>query len=96
MTSKQILSMNLKYYRKLLNLSQEKFAMGIGTNLKYLNQLEQKRRNPSLEMIDKIAYGITEMLQEKNIDLCVTSSILLMYDESHITNFTRVDEKNNH
>ena len=36
------LSLNLKYYRKLYNLSQEKFAEILGTTLSYLNQIENK------------------------------------------------------
>lgn len=99
MTSKQILSMNLKYYRKLLNLSQEKFAEGIGSNLVYLNQLENERRKPTIDMLDKIADGITNMLKNnkndfKDLDnLNITSAILLTYDKNHKTNFTRIDEK---
>lgn len=99
MTSKQILSMNLKYYRKVLNLSQEKFAEGIGSNLVYLNQLENERRKPTIDMLDKIANGITNMLKnsKKTIkeidDFNITSAVLLTYDKSHKTNFNRIDEK---
>lgn len=99
MTSKQILSMNLKYYRKLLNLSQEKFAEGIRSNLVYLNQLENERRKPTIDMLDKIADGITNMLKnsKKTIkeidDFNITSAILLTYDKNHKTNFSRIDEK---
>lgn len=88
MKSKEILAMNLKYYRKLLNLSQEKFAEGIGSNLVYLNQMENCRRKPTIDMLDKIADGISKMLKEE-----VTSAMLITYDKSHKTNFTRIDEK---
>ena len=44
MSSKEILAMNLKYYRYKLNLSQEKFADAIGSNLTYVNQLENCKR----------------------------------------------------
>ena len=99
-TSKQILAMNLKYYRKLLNLSQEKFAEGIGSNLVYLNQMENCKRKPTIDMLDKIADGITNMIKSnwkelkgKIDDYTITSATLLTYDDSHKTNFNRIDEK---
>lgn len=38
-----ILSVNLRYYRKIYNLSQEKFAEVLGTSLAHLNKIEQKK-----------------------------------------------------
>ena len=89
-SSKEILSINLRYIRKIYNLSQEEFASKVGSSLVYINQLEKGRRKTSLEMLDKLAEGIN-----KNIDckLNITSSDLLKYDESHITNYTRIDQK---
>lgn len=86
--SKKVLSMNLKYYRSLYNLSQEKFAEKVGSNLVYINQLENCKRKPSIELLDKLADGMN-----KNIDtkLNMTTSKLLEYDESHKTNYKRVD-----
>lgn len=99
-TSKQILAMNLKYYRKFLNISQEKFAEVIGSNLVYLNQMENCKRKPTTDMLNKIAEGITKMLknnrkelQGKIDDYKATSAMLLTYDDSYKTNFTRIDEK---
>ncbi len=91
MESKQILSMNLKFYRKKYKLSQEKFANKISSSLVYVNQIENCKRKLSLDMLDKIANGFN-----KNIDanLNMTSSKLLEYDFNHETNFSRVDEKN--
>lgn len=91
MSSKTILSMNLKFYREKYNLSQEKFAEKVGSNLVYINQLENCKRKPTTDMLDKIADGMN-----KNIDpkLKMTSSELLRYDSKHKTNFTRIDEKN--
>ena len=45
LNTKQILSMNLKYYREKYNLSQEKFAEKVGSNLVYINQLENCKKN---------------------------------------------------
>ena len=88
--SKEILAMNLKYYREKYDLSQEKFAEKVGSNLVYINQLENSKRKPTIEMLDKIANGMN-----KNIDfnLKMTSSELLRYDPSHKTNFKRIDER---
>ncbi len=57
-SSKEILSIILRHYRKFYNLSQEKFAEKIGSNLVYVNQLENCRRKPTIDMLDKIARGI--------------------------------------
>lgn len=89
MSSKEILAMNLKYYRYKLNLSQERFADAIGSNLTYVNQLENCKRKPTIDMLDKIANNLNKFDNSMNI----TASILLKYDKSHITNFERIDEK---
>lgn len=89
LSSKKILSMNLKYYRQYFNLSQEKFAEKIGSNLVYINQLENCKRKPTTDMLDKLANGINKLDKSLNI----TASDLLKYDPSHKTNFSRIDEK---
>ena len=88
--SREILSVNLKYLRKKYNLSQEDFAEIIGSNLTYVNQLENCRRKPTIDMLDKIADGMNAKLDSK---LNMTASELIRYDKSHITNFTRIDRK---
>lgn len=88
--SREILSINLKYYRQKYNLSQEKFAEKVGSNLVYINELENCKRKPTIEMLDKIAEGMNKNIDRK---LKMTASELLKYDSSHRTNFTRVDEK---
>lgn len=90
-SSKEILSINLRYIRKIYNLSQEEFAAKVGSSLVYINQLENSKRNTSLEMLDKLTKGINTNIDSK---LNITSSDLLRYNESHITNYTRIDEKN--
>ncbi|MCI6713313.1 MAG: helix-turn-helix transcriptional regulator [Clostridium sp.] len=89
LSSKKILSINLKYYRQCFNLSQEKFAEKIGSNLVYINQLENCKRKPTTDMLDKLANGINKLDKSLNI----TASDLLKYDPSHKTDFTRIDEK---
>ena len=89
MTSKEILAINLKYYRFKYSLSQEKFADIIGSNLTYVNQLENCKRKPTIDMLDKIANNLNKFDSNLNI----TSSILLEYNKNHQTNFERIDEK---
>lgn len=89
LSSKKILSINLKYYRQCFNLSQEKFAEKIGSNLVYINQLENCKRKSTTDMLDKLANGINKLDKSLNI----TASDLLKYDPSHKTDFTRIDEK---
>ncbi len=89
MTSKEILAINLKYYRFKYNLSQEKFADVIGSNLTYINQLENCKRKPTIDMLDKIANNLNKF----DKDLNITTSELLKYDKKHITSFERIDEK---
>ena len=89
LSSKKILSINLIYDRQCFNLSQEKFAEKIGSNLVYINQLENCKRKPTTDMLDKLANGINKLDKSLNI----TASDLLKYDPSHKTDFTRIDEK---
>ena len=88
--SREILSMNLKYYRQKYNLSQEKFAEKVGSNLVYINELENCKRKPTIEMLDKI----TER-KKKNIDrkLKMTASELIRNEKNHITSFIRIEKK---
>lgn len=88
--SREILSMNLKYYRQKYNLSQEKFAEKVGSNLVYINELENCKRKPTIEMLDKIAEGMNKNIDRK---LKMTASELLKYDRNHKTTFNRIDEK---
>ena len=75
--SREILSINLKYLRKKYNLSQEDFAEIIGSNLTYVNQLENCRRKPTIEMLDKISNNLNKYDNSLNI----TSSDLIKYNE---------------
>ncbi len=86
--SKDILAINLKFYRYLSHLSQEKFAEALETSLIYENQLEKGKRNPSLEMLDRIAISISKLLGTD-----ITSSELITYDKNKIISSKRIDEK---
>lgn len=70
-------------------MPQEDFAEIIGSNLTYVNQLENCRRKPTIEMLDKISNNLNKYDNSLNI----TSSDLIKYNEKHITKYTRIDEK---
>lgn len=99
MTARENLSMNLRYYRKIFNLSQEKFGEMIGSNLKYINELENCKRNLRIDMLDKISSGLNKALKtEKSIrdklgcDV-ITSDMLIRYQKSNETFYKRIDER---
>ena len=87
--SRIILSINLKYYRQKYNLSQEKFAEIIGSNLAYVNQLENCLRKPTIDMLDKISNNLNKYDQ----DLGLTTDELIKYNKKHITSYKRIDER---
>ena len=89
MKIRDVLAINLKYYRKKLNLPQEKFAEVIGTSLSYLNQIENKKVDVRSSTIDKFASNLNKFDKKNNI----TSIDLVTYDENRITNYSRIDEK---
>ena len=84
-----ILSINLRYYRKKYNLSQEKFAEVLGTSLSHLNKVEQKKIDVKLSSIKKY----TDKIKQYDKSLKIEANDLLTYNKDHITNYSRVDEK---
>lgn len=82
LSSKDILAINLKYYRYKLNLSQEKFAEKLNSTLPYINQLEKGKRKPTLELIDKFSNK-----------LGISSAELITYNKNHLIKTKRIDER---
>lgn len=64
MTAKEQLGMRIKYLRSQHNFSQEDLALEAGINKNYLSDLENGRRNPSLEILEKIAVALNISLSE--------------------------------
>lgn len=83
LTSREILAINLKYYRYQRKMSQEKFAELLGSTLPYINQLENGRRKPTLELLDKYS-----------AILGVTSAELITHNIKHNVIAKRIDERN--
>lgn len=82
LASKDILAINLKYYRYQKNMSQEKFAEILGSTLPYINQLENGKRKPTLELLDRYSKI-----------LGVTSAELITYNKKHYIIAKRIDER---
>lgn len=85
----EILAINLKYYRKKYNLSQEKFAELLGTTLPYLNLIENKKADVKSSTIDKFAQNINKYDSTANIK----PEDLVKFNKRHITNYSRIDER---
>ena len=85
----ELLAMNLRYYRKKYNLSQERFAEVIGTSLSHLNKIEQNKIDVKASSIDKYA----RKLNEYDSRLKITSEDLVTYKEERKTDYIRIDEK---
>lgn len=85
----EILAINLRFYRKKYNLSQEKFAEILDTSLCYLNRIENCRVDVKISTIDKFVYNLNDY--DKSLNLNPWN--LLVFDCRHITNFNRIDER---
>ena len=89
MQIRENLSMNLRYYRKKYNLSQEKFSEVIGTSLSHLNQIEQKKCDVKISTIEKYTLKLNKYDHKLNIK----DDDLGTYHNDRKTNFVRIDEK---
>ena len=89
MNLKEILSINLRYYRKKYNLSQEKFAEVIGTSLSHLNKMEQQKVDVKLSTITKYANNLRTFSKEDIYPIDFFNT-----DKLRITNYSSIDEKN--
>lgn len=85
----ELLAMNLRYYRKKYDLSQEKLAEILGTSLSHLNRIEQNKIDVKASSIDKY----TNRLNNYDKSLNITSEDLVTYKEERKTNYNRIDEK---
>jgi len=59
MTSiRKLLSFNIKKRRHILGVSQVKLAEKVGTSTQYIGQIEQNKKFPSPEMLERIAEAL--------------------------------------
>ena len=64
MTSRKQLGMRIRYLREKKRYSQLDFANECGINRNYLCDLEAGRRNPTLDILERIATGFGISLEE--------------------------------
>lgn len=82
MNLKEIVGMNLKYYRYKTGLSQEKYYSDLELSPKYLACIERGEVNLTIENIENLANKIG-----------VSVNDLIIYNENHIIKQKRIDEK---
>lgn len=58
------LGMRIRYLRKQKKMSQEDLALEIDLSKNYLSDVECGRRNPSIEILNKIAKGLKVSLSD--------------------------------
>ena len=63
------LGMRIRYLRKSKKMSIEDLALECGINRNYLCDLERGIRNPTLQMLDKIANGFGISISELTLGL---------------------------
>ena len=64
MKAKEQLGMRIKFLRQQLRWSQEDLALNANVNKNYISDLENGRRNPSLEILERIAVAFNITLAE--------------------------------
>ena len=58
MTLRQIFRNNVKFYRKQLNISQEKLAELSDLSTNYIGDIERTNRKVTIDTIEKVAKGL--------------------------------------
>ncbi len=77
------------FFTKQIPSIQEKFSEILGTTLSYLNQIENGKIDVKCSTIDKFASNINKYDKKAKLK----SEDLVIYDKTHITHFSRIDER---
>ena len=64
MKAQEQLGMRIRYLRGKLKWSQEDLALNANVNKNYISDLENGRRNPSLDILERIALAFNITLEE--------------------------------
>ena len=64
MKAQEQLGMRIRFLRQQLRLSQEDLALNANVNKNYISDLENGRRNPSLDILERIAVAFNITLAE--------------------------------
>lgn len=79
---KEILGINLRYYRNLENLSQDNYYSKYNLSTKHMANVERGKENVTLDFVDRISKTLN-----------IKSTDLLLFDKNKIVNKKRVDQK---
>ncbi|MDE5539844.1 MAG: helix-turn-helix domain-containing protein [Bacilli bacterium] len=82
MTLKEVVGMNLKYYRYQTGLSQDKYYISLGLNPKYFASMERGLVNFTSSTIEELADKMGVNIND-----------LILYNEKHKIQKKRIDEK---
>lgn len=82
MKLKNIIGMNLKYYRYQENKTQEQYYENMGLNYKYLSRIEQAKINITVDFIEEIANKLSLNVND-----------LITYNKKHEIKQKRIDQK---
>ncbi len=82
MNLKEVVGINLKYYRYQSGLSQEKFYTNLELNPKYMACIERGEENLTIDYIEEIAKKLN-----------ISTYELVTYNENHLILKKRIDEK---
>ncbi|MDR0796482.1 MAG: helix-turn-helix domain-containing protein [Tannerella sp.] len=109
MTSlRALLAQNIKNRRRALGITQEKLAEKLETSAHYISQIEQKKKFPSPEMLERIAtaleidspqlFSINSFVYEsiKNIQESVVSDIEIAVAEAVETRLSELKKLETH
>lgn len=64
MTVKKQLGMRIRYLRQRKGMSIEDLALECNINRNYLSDLERGTRNPSIEILSRLSFGLNVSLEE--------------------------------
>jgi transcriptional regulator with XRE-family HTH domain len=82
MKLKNIIGMNLKYYRYQENKTQEQYYENMRLNYKYLSRIEQAKINITVDFIEEIAAKLSLNVND-----------LITYNKNHEIKQKRIDQK---
>ena len=82
MELRNIVAINLKYYRFKANMTQEEFYSKANLNYKYLSKIENGKVNITVDFIDNIAKL-----------LGIETNHLVIYNKNHVIDLKRIDSK---
>ena len=87
---KDIFSENLKYYRKQAGLTQDDFAKSVKTDPVYISYIENGKRFPSIEYIEKMAEVLKidsyKLFLPSNLEInCIANDVLYNKIKENVT-----------